>query len=638
MRKVLLSVSLLLFSLLLFACATNSKDEITFNDNTLNELVIGKGSNIDLLDGVSAKSSLNSEITISIVAFNNFNINNIGTYTITYLATSQAGGKATQDRVIKVVDVSDEGGPIFENIKNGYLPSIDIILGDEINLLDGVYAADIDGILVNVNVVDNNIDFNKAGNYTVTYEAIDKEGRRSIALRNIRVLQPDQIEIEALFINGNHSPYLFNNENALKHTSSGTQFRSFDQIQVMTKEFFINSYNENKDSHTNNGNVPFFSSGVIVVLDNNMKVKHVRVASPLVEVDELGNIKTYDLDWSNTLDKTNGGGNFSNIITKMDEVIPNGGYIIFAPPKDDNLSKTFLVKNILDSSYTGENIDASKFDVDFNSLEIKLDIYKEEIIDDEYVNEPINEIIVKDKYLDGIPVTTYYYNDGQTKPVIFFFHGFAGSRKGSISTRGTDLAKLGFYVISLDAYLHGERMPDYFNNLSYGDKQKDIVNIQIQTAKDAKHIFNKYYARNKYVKHDEVYTFGVSMGAGSAIYLASIMDEVNGVISMLGSPSFIEFYKYKQKEYNWDMDITYFNNLNSYIEHDPFLNYELYKDVNIYFAGGSKDTVVPAIYAENFKALYEDNDNIVFKLYNTGHTSTTQMHTDIYEFLEKIKN
>lgn len=221
--------------------------------------------------------------------------------------------------------------------------------------------------------------------------------------------------------------------------------------------------------------------------------------------------------------------------------------------------------------------------------------------------------------------------------MIFFFHGFASERKSGIATRGTELANQGFYVISMDAYLHGERMPNYFKDLSYGDKQKEIVNIQIQTALDAKRIFNKFYSRSKYVISDEVYSFGVSMGAGSSIYLSSILDEVNGVVSMLGSPAFSDFYKYKQKEYNWEFNLNYFNNLNSYLEHDPYLNSEIYKDKNIYFAGGSNDTVVPAIYAENFKAFYPNNDNIIFKLYNTGHSSTPQMHTDIYNFLKSIR-
>lgn len=529
-------------------------------------------------------------------------------------------------------------GPVFDNIENGYLESLDLSKDQDVDLLEGVSAKDYQGNPATVTIIDNdNFNISEYGSHTIKYEATDLLGNKSTALRYVNILMRNSIVYDALFINEEKSSYVFNNEDALNYTSSGTQFRSYDQIQVMTKEFFIDLFNNKKGQHANNGEIPFFSSGVIVILDQNMKVKHLRVSPSPIEVDALGNVKTSNLNWTNSIDKDNGGGNFMNIIETLNNVTPDGGLIIFAPPKDQQLSKKFLVKNLFNSNYESGTISSTDFNIDFKSLNISLvEDYEEFITEDEYENEPKNTVITHDKYLDGIPVTTYYFNDGIKKPVIFFFHGFGSSRKVGIADRGIELAKLGFYVVSLDAFLHGERQPSYFANLSYGDKQKEIVNIQIQTALDAKKLYDKYYSKDKYVKQGEVYSFGVSMGAGSAIYLASILDNLNSVVSMLGSPSFYDFYEHKQKEYNWATNNNYFINLNSYIEHDPFINHSLYKDKNIYFANGTLDNVVPAIFAKKFKDLYPNNKNIIYELYETAHTSTPKMHQDIYDFLTNI--
>lgn len=644
--KKIITVFLFIFTLFLVSCTKLKEDNNVpvFNniiEGKLPELNLVVGTPFNLLSGISAKNSLDGkEANVSLSYFGDFDINKVGSYTIIYLATNNTGSTAKAERLVNVVeDINNEDNPIFDNVKNNFLPSLELNQNDDVDFYENVIAYDKNGILLDVNIINtDNFDNKIAGVYTFIYETVDKLGNRTLAYRKIIVNHSNIIKTDAFFINENHSPYILNNENALNYTSSGTQFRSFDQLQIMTKEFFTELFVKTKNEHRYNGSIPFFSSGVIVILDNNMKVKHMRLSSPLIEIDEKGIVKTSDLNWSNTIDSVNGGGNFSNIINTMDDLIPNGGYIVFAPPKDKQLSKQFLIKNLFDKNYVSGQIISSNYNIDINSLDIKFDVYEEIIEEDIYANEMKNTVITKDNYLDGIPITTYYYNDGNKKPVLFFFHGFGSERKSGISNRGKELAEQGFYVVSLDAYLHGERMPNYFKNLSYGDKQKEIVNIQIQTALDAKNLFKKHLASNKYIIIDEVYTFGVSMGAGSAIYLASILDEVKGVVSLLGSPSFVDFYSYKQKEYNWELNASYFNNLNSYIEHDPFLNHRLYGDKNIYFAGGSKDTVVPAIYAENFKNIYADNDNIIFKLYNTAHTSTNQMHSDVYKFLKEIKS
>lgn len=645
MKKIFLSIFIALSSIFLISCDKSKDLDITapvfdnLIEGKLEDLRVQLGSEVNLLEGVTAKDDLDGNIEVSILDLGGFNINVINTYEITYLAVDKSGNKSTAKRRIIVEEEIDEDNisPEFININNGYLPPLTITKGEIVNLLDGITAIDNISSNVIIEIIDNG-GFNKdiAGEYLVKYKAIDENLNFSIANRIINVIESSVIKYDAFFINDSKIPFIFNNKDALNYTSLGTAFRSFDQVQIMEKEFFINLYNEKKSTHDNNGMVPFFNNGVIVILDKNMNFKHLRMATTLLEINEDFKVNTTGLTFTNALDKTNGGGLFKNIIDALNTLIPEDGYIIFAPPAGKQESKRFLINNLLSTTYASGVLNISEINIDLSQVKYEFKFgHIENITSDEYENENKNTVIAKDKIYDGIPVTTYYFNDGKKKPVIFFFHGFAGERKAGIANRGVELAELGYYVVSLDAYLHGERQPKFFADLSYGDKQKEIVNIQIQTALDAKKLYDKYYRNNKYVLSGDIYTFGVSMGAGSAIYLASIMSEVKTVISMLGSPSFVEFYKTKQVQYNWEINSDYFSNLNSYRSVDPLINHESYKDKNIFFLTGEIDTTVPKNFAQSFKDLYKNIENIKYKVYDTGHVSTKEMHDDSYEFLKK---
>lgn len=240
----------------------------------------------------------------------------------------------------------------------------------------------------------------------------------------------------------------------------------------------------------------------------------------------------------------------------------------------------------------------------------------------------VNNIIKAMQVYDGIPFTTYYKDDNKPKSILFFFHGFSSNREIGIMGRGEILANLGFYVIAIDAYLHGERETAFFQKLNYQEKHKEIINVVIQTANDAKKLYQKYF---KPVSN-EVYAYGVSMGAIVAFYLATIMDELKTFASIVGTPSFVEFYEYKQSEYNWALDDYYFTNLKYYEKLDPFINYESLKEKNIFMGVGLHDFVVPLKHSKELASKLRGS-NIVYKEYDIGHSSTPKMQDDAYNFL-----
>ncbi len=239
---------------------------------------------------------------------------------------------------------------------------------------------------------------------------------------------------------------------------------------------------------------------------------------------------------------------------------------------------------------------------------------------------------IKEMYYEGIPFTIYNVNDQRPKPLIYFFHGFTSDRALGIMGRGEILAKKGFFVVAIDAYLHGERKLDFFQKLPNSIKFKDFINIVMHTANDAKLLYEKYFVNLDFIKKDKVYAYGVSMGASVAFYLATIFDKLQTIASIVGSPSFVEFYRYFQSVYNWELDDYFKQNLAYYYQYCPLINYERLIGKKIFMGCGDKDTIVPARFAYELSKKLLSND-VVYQIYDTGHLSTDLMQEAAYQFL-----
>ena len=236
----------------------------------------------------------------------------------------------------------------------------------------------------------------------------------------------------------------------------------------------------------------------------------------------------------------------------------------------------------------------------------------------------------------GIPYTIYNRDDRTRKPVLFFFHGLGSDRESGSMGRCEHLSELGYYVVAIDAYWHGERKKDIFTNLSQAEKQKEVINIAIQTAKDALFLYRNYIKNMHDIFPYQVTAYGVSLGGTTAFYFATIMDEVKTVVSVLGSPSFVDFYKYKQQKYHFEQDDTYKSNLNYYETIDPLKHHQLLTNITLWMATGDKDMVVPNIFSKRLKELLINNNNVIYRNYDTAHESTYEMTQDSYSFLSEI--
>ena len=309
--------------------------------------------------------------------------------------------------------------PHFVGAIGGELPSITHLKGEEINVLSGVVARDnIPDTEVIVTVIDwDGYDKDIPGEYTITIQAEDEAGNKSTVTRKIIVLETIVRSLSAIVIGDDFTEYKYNDPVALTFTPSGTAFRSSSIAQVMTKEFFIEKYNEFKGQHTNNGQVPFFPNGIIVILDNDFNVQLVRVGQPTsFEVNANGEVKSEDLTWHNGIDANNGGGMFKGIIEALEEAIPNGGHIMFAGNWGEQQGRLFLMRNFVFSGYEGGIVHLDSIDADYSDMEVRLEEeYTEIIALPDNLPSPVISIERHVLKWDAIPNANSYevYIDGE---------------------------------------------------------------------------------------------------------------------------------------------------------------------------------------------------------------------------------
>lgn len=163
-----------------------TKPTITANDKTVNI-----GSNLNLLEGVSASDAEDGDLTDKIQVSENIDINNAGTYDVTYSVTDKDNNTVT--KTIKLTVISNK--PTIE------ANNITILMGDEFNPLNGVKATDIeDGdITKKVTVTNNTVDINTAGIYSITYSVTDSHNNTVNKTVNVEVLEKELELKESIF-------------------------------------------------------------------------------------------------------------------------------------------------------------------------------------------------------------------------------------------------------------------------------------------------------------------------------------------------------------------------------------------------------------------------------------------------------
>ncbi|MBP5231763.1 MAG: hypothetical protein ILO68_08525, partial [Clostridia bacterium] len=283
----------------------------------------------------------------------------------------------------------DSEAPSFPDARSGFLPALTQKAGErpdltDIRVEDNQAAQD----EISVRIVDDGgYDPDVPGTYTLLYRAEDPAGNAAEVSRLVTVQsktaessapvsdppsessgsgdkgQTENEEADVM-IYAAKTPFSRNESGALKYTSSGTSFRTKDRIQIMDSDFFLSEYDACAAGHTNNGGIPFFPNGVLIVADRQYRIRQMRIAAgDLFQIDEKGNVLTDGLTWTNTIDASSGGGLFKGLRDSLSSLIPKGGYLIFCGNYGDQACRRYLIRQFLVSDYESGAIKAGQIDV-----------------------------------------------------------------------------------------------------------------------------------------------------------------------------------------------------------------------------------------------------------------------------------
>lgn len=145
---------------------------------------------------------------------------------------------------------------------------------------------------------------------------------------------------------------------------------------------------------------------------------------------------------------------------------------------------------------------------------------------------------------EPVPAYAYYHKGNRAMPVVIFMHGIRGSKEGD-EQRLRDLAAKGYFVLAIDAHLHGERkIPGMLgpqSNLS--DSGGEDYSIWIHqssvshTARDVSKIIDALSARSE-VDASRVAVMGISMGSSTCMVVAWREPRVSVVVALIGAVDF----------------------------------------------------------------------------------------------------
>jgi uncharacterized protein len=144
---------------------------------------------------------------------------------------------------------------------------------------------------------------------------------------------------------------------------------------------------------------------------------------------------------------------------------------------------------------------------------------------------------------EPVPAYAYYKKGNQAMPVVIFLHGLGGSKEQD-GQRLRDLAGKGFFVVAIDAYLHGERkVPGIFapgkNMGNLGEDYSIWVHQSAvsHTARDVSKIIDALSARGD-VDRSRVGVLGISMGSSTCMVLAWREPRISAVVGLIGAVDF----------------------------------------------------------------------------------------------------
>ena len=160
----------------IFTCSVSVVDRESPKISFAGYLETDVGHEIDLLDGVSAADNSGEEITVTVEG--SYDFRTVGEYQLTYVACDSSLNRAEETFTLAVVD---RESPVIT-----FTNYLEIFVGTDIDLLEGVSATDNSGEEITV-TVEGSYDVNVAGIYELTLVAYDSSLNKAEEKLTLRV-------------------------------------------------------------------------------------------------------------------------------------------------------------------------------------------------------------------------------------------------------------------------------------------------------------------------------------------------------------------------------------------------------------------------------------------------------------------
>jgi uncharacterized protein len=248
------------------------------------------------------------------------------------------------------------------------------------------------------------------------------------------------------------------------------------------------------------------------------------------------------------------------------------------------------------------------------------------------------KVILENKQIHGVPLIECYtlenihgtkenhLSELQSKELLFFNHGFLGAKENFYQLM-IDLARIGFLVVGIDAYCHGERIDHFFQTASLKDKELKLFDVVQHTGKDIQNLFEKHYKKD----FEGYHVMGISLGGMVGFYTTSISRDVKGLVSIIGTPTFEAFVHHKSIDLGFDEEEK-----NALIEsirkEDPIHHMDHFETIKLLMLIGDKDDIVPS---SGCRVLYDIlvdkgiNHEVKLLSYEVGHEFDEHMKNDL---------
>jgi len=273
----------------------------------------------------------------------------------------------------------------------------------------------------------------------------------------------------------------------------------------------------------------------------------------------------------------------------------------------------------------------------------------------------VRRVILETYRVNEIPITTMADESAEGQPVVFYFHGFTADKRSGLLL-GYRLAESGFYFVSVDAPMHGERKSDRLDAILTGEA--DLVypagtglnvlflvgEIIVRIGQDIEVLIDHLHGDSR-ADTSKIGVTGTSMGGFASFYLAAHSPQIQVAAPMIGIPAFAERWEDKVLEASvyekWSAAMEAAQDETSrrtafMTAIDPFAKMKAFFPKPLLMICGDQDLAAPKKYSVDLyrmlKPLYSAHpERLRLNIYDdVAHRVTTPMMEDACDWFHKF--